>query len=186
MAHHERHDKGISLAKGPAMLVGLALLAYGVLALIFGDSNFTTDAPDGTVFGDEFLGIAVNGWTSLLFIAAGALLVFGAPLHWGAKTMALIVGLALGAASVISLWDGDDVFGIFAANGATSLAWGAAAAVLLLVALLPRTRGRRRTDERDHDRVIERDPEHRGGRFDRDAERTGPAGEGAVSHRERL
>jgi len=36
---------------------------------------------DGNVNGKQFLGIEVNGWSSLLFIAAGALLVFGAPLH---------------------------------------------------------------------------------------------------------
>jgi len=51
--------------------------------------------------------------------------------------MSLIVGLALGAASVIALVDKRDVFGIFAANGATKLIWGVASAVLLVLALLP-------------------------------------------------
>ena len=50
-------------------------------------------------------------------IAGGLALLLAAPLHWGAKTMALIVGLVFGAASVIAIFDGHDVFGIFAATG---------------------------------------------------------------------
>src|ERR671911_185542 len=120
---------GVSLAKGPAGIIGIALLAYGITGLIFGGNGFSADPVDGTVNGSTWLGLEGNGWTNLLF---------GAPLHWGAKTLALVVGLVLGAASVISLVDGDDVFGIFAANGLTKLVWGIAAAVLLVIALLPR------------------------------------------------
>jgi hypothetical protein len=125
----------------------MALLAYGVTALIFGGHSFTTDPLSGTVQGETWLGLEVNAWSSLLFIGAGALLLFGAPLHWGAKTMSLIVGLGLGAASVIALVDGDDVFRIFAANGLTKLVWGIAAAVLLVLALLPRIGGKQRADD---------------------------------------
>ncbi|MCP9490269.1 MAG: hypothetical protein MSC31_10395 [Solirubrobacteraceae bacterium MAG38_C4-C5] len=137
---------GSSLAKGPVAIVGLLLLAFGVLALIFGDANFEAAPIDGDVDGEPFLGILGNGWTNLLFAAAGALLLLGAPLHWGAKGLSLIVGLVLGAASSIALWYGDDVFGIFAADGPTTLAWGAPAAILLALALLPRTRGRARKE----------------------------------------
>ncbi len=35
---------GTSLAKGPAGIVGLILLAYGVTALIFGDHSFAAGA----------------------------------------------------------------------------------------------------------------------------------------------
>ena len=138
---------GVSLAKGPIGLIGMAALAFGILGLIFGDNSFSSNPVDGTVTGETFLGVEGNGWTWLLFIGAGALLLFGAPLHWGAKTMALLVGLALGAASVISLVDGDDVFGIFAANGLTKLVWGAGATALLLLALLPRVGGKRVDDD---------------------------------------
>lgn len=141
-----RDDRGVSLAKGPVALVGLVLLAYGVLALIFGGNGFTADPVDGTVQGTSWLGLEANGWSNALTAGAGALLLLGAPLHWGAKSLALIVGLVLGAASVIALVDGDDVFGIFAANGPMTLAWGIAAAVLLVLALLPRV-GRDRRDE---------------------------------------
>jgi hypothetical protein len=145
-------SKGVSLAKGPAGIVGMVLLAYGVTALIFGGRSFTTQALDGTVNGKTWLGLEVNGWSDVLFIGSGALLLFGAPLHWGAKTLSLLVGLALGAAAAISFADGDDVLGIFAANGRTTLVWAIAAAVLIVLALLPRVGGGRRDVDTSADR----------------------------------
>ena len=172
MSDRSQKKKGVSLAKGPVALIGLALLAYGVTGFVFGGNGFTNSVPDGTVNGETWLGVEVNGWSNLLFIAAGALLLLGAPLHWGAKTLGLVVGLALGAASVIAIVDGDDVFGIFAANGLTKLVWGAAAAALLVFSLLPRVGGKRPADDdRDtrpseprraerveRERVVEREP----------------------------
>jgi hypothetical protein len=146
-------NKGTSLAKGPVGIVGMILLAYGVTALIFGGRIFTTHAIDGTVNGETWLGLEVNGWSDLLFIGSGALLLFGAPLHWGAKTLSLVVGIVLAAAAVISFIDGDDVLGIFAANGTTTLVWAIAAAVLIVLALLPRVGGAKRSDE---DRIADR------------------------------
>jgi hypothetical protein len=157
-------EKGTSLAKGPVGIVGMILLAYGITALIFGGRSFTTQALDGTVNGKTWLGLEVNGWSDLLFIGSGALLLFGAPLHWGAKSLSLIVGLALAAAAVISLVDGDDVLGIFAANGRTTLAWAIAAAVLIILALLPRVGGRTRDDAAvDRSRRYQRDAAVRDG-----------------------
>jgi hypothetical protein len=138
--------KGTSLAKGPVAIVGMILLIFGVTALIFGGHSFTANPVSGTVNGENWLGIEVNAWTSLLFVGAGGLLLLGAPVHWGAKTMSLIVGLGLGVAAVIALIDGEDVLGIFAANGLTKLVWAVAAAVLLILALLPRVGGDRRRD----------------------------------------
>ena len=156
----DNKNKGVSLAKGPVALLGIAMLAWGILSLIFGGNGFgVRDVPSGPVPGANFLGVEGNGWTNLLWIAGGALLLFGSPLHWGAKTMAMIVGLVLGAASVISLvthWrDAGDgawgVFGIFAADNWTTLLWGAAAAYLLISALLPRV-GKDKHRDRDRDR----------------------------------
>ena len=129
---------GVSLAKGPVALIGLALLAYGITAFILGGHSFALHPPSGTVQGKTWLGLEVNAWSSLLFIAAGALLLFGSPVHVLAKSLSLIVGLALGAASVIALYDKQDVFGIFAANGLTKLVWGVAGGLLILLSLLPR------------------------------------------------
>jgi hypothetical protein len=203
MRNDAQKSKGTSLAKGPAWFIGLALLALGVTGLIFGSTSFSSNPVDGDVTGSTWLSIAGNGWTWALFAAGGLLLMLAAPMHWGAKTMALIVGLALGAASVISLVDGTDVFGIFAANGMTKLVWGAAAAALLVIALLPRV-GKKKGDkhhdaDRDHrrERVVERPvqrdrdvtveaeraPVARTGRFDRDdqaASRDQSADTGAV------
>jgi hypothetical protein len=135
--------KGVSLAKGPVGIIGAVLLAGGILGLIFGSTEFSTNAPDGDVNGGTWLGIEGNGWTWLGLGAAGLLLLVSAPLHWGAKTMALIVGIVMAAACVIAIVDGNDVFGVAAANRAMMVVFGAAAVALLVVAMLPRV-GRRK------------------------------------------
>ena len=152
MANRHR-TKGTSLAKGPVGLIGLALLAYGVTALIFGGHSFTQHAPTGAVDGKSWLGLEVNGWTGLLFVAAGLLLLLAAPLHWGAKGMSLIVGLALGAAAVVALANGRGAVGVFAANHLTELVWGAAAAVLIVLSQLPRVGGTTRARTGDVSRL---------------------------------
>ena len=148
--------KGLSLAKGPVGIIGAVLLAGGILGLLMGSTDFTTSAPDGDVTGGTFMGIEGNGWTWLLFAGGGLLLLLSAPMHWSAKTMAMIVGLAMAAAAIISVVDGSDVLGIFAANGMTMLAFGAAAVACLIVAMLPRV-GKRKEVPADRDRRFERD-----------------------------
>jgi hypothetical protein len=149
MTTRYKQTKGTSLAKGPIGLIGLALLAYGITALIFGGHGFTQHAPTGAVHGTTWLGLEVNGWSSLLFIAAGLLLLLGAPMHWGAKTMSLIVGSGLAALCLIALANGHGALGIFAANGMTELVWGAAGALLIVLSLLPRVgRKSKRADVR--------------------------------------
>jgi hypothetical protein len=159
--------KGVSLAKGPVLIIGLAMLAFGILALIIGGAtSFTAKPPSGMVSGETFLGLEVNGWSSLLFIAGGALLVFGSPLHWGAKGMSILVGATVIAAAVLAFLNKDSALGIFAANGLTELVWLAAGLLLLLLALLPRVgggkgddrdRGRRQESRFSAGRVVERE-----------------------------
>ncbi len=148
--------KGPGLARGPALILGSILLAFPLLAMPFlGDQGFdfpgSGNLTDGTAQGDRFLGFEMNGWTLLLTAAAGGLLLFGAAQHLLAKIISLIVGLALGAAAVISLVDGDDVLGLAAANGLTKLAWGIASALLLVNTLMPRVR------HKEHDRTVHAD-----------------------------
>jgi len=144
-----RRTNGWSLAKGPVGLLGLALLAYGVTALIFGGHGFAQHAPTGAVYGKTWLGLEVNGWSGLLFTAAGLLLLLGAPMHWGAKTMSLIVGASLVVLCVIALANGHGALGLFAANGLTELVWAAAGGLLIVLSMLPRVGGRtRHIDER--------------------------------------
>jgi hypothetical protein len=152
--------RGVSLAKGPVALIGLASLALGVLGLIFASTDFTTAAPDGTVNGSTFIGIEGNGWTWVGFAAGGLLLLLGAPIHWGAKSMAFMVGIAYGVGALIALSDGSDILGIFATNNWTKLVLGAAGVALVVLSTLPRV-GRR-------DRVVEDDRMgERRGRFGR-------------------
>ena len=118
--------------------IGVLLLAYGLIALLLGGSGLGAEPVDGTASGERWLGIEGNGWTNILFMAVGVLLVVGSPRQTIAKATALAGGLVLGAASVIAMVDGDDVFGIFAANGGTMAAWGFAALALVAIAIAPR------------------------------------------------
>lgn len=161
-----RHQKtrGTSLAKGPIGLIGLALLAYGIAALILGGHGFAQHAPTGAVHGNTWLGLEVNGWSSLLFVAAGLLLLLGAPMHWGAKTMSLMVGSSLVGLCLIALANGHGALGIFAANGLTELVWGAAGALLIVLSLLPRVGGKSQQAEFRPARTVTRrqvDPQPR-------------------------
>src|SRR3954469_20420046 len=149
MATTERYDdtvpprRGVSLAKGPVAIIGIASLALGILGFIFADRSFNFDFPDGTVTGDTFLGIMGNGWTWCLFAAAGLLLLLGSPIHWGAKSMAFIVGVTMIVGALISLSDGDDILGIFATNNWTTLVMGAGGVAAIVVSMMPRVGARR-------------------------------------------
>src|ERR1700744_2915960 len=138
-----RTEKGISLARGPALILGTILLAVG-LYLLYKAPTFPpfSNFPNGSVTkdGDFLFGIfGANGWTAMLTAVAGSLLLFGAAQHLLAKTMSLIVGVALGAAAVIALISGN-VLGMAAANGWTKLGWAICAAILLFNTLVPRRR----------------------------------------------
>jgi hypothetical protein len=138
-----RTEKGISLARGPALILGTILTAVG-LYLLYKARTFPpfSNFPNGTATkdGDYIFGLfAANGWTAMLTAVAGGLLLFGAAQHLLAKTMSLIVGIALGAAAVIGLISGD-VLGMAATNGWTELGWGACAVILLFNTLVPRRR----------------------------------------------
>ena len=142
-----RTEKGMSLARGPALILGTILSAVG-LYLLYKARTFPpfSNFPNGDVVkdGDFVFGLfGANGWTGMLTAVAGSLLLFGAAQHLLAKTMSLIVGIALGAAAVIALVSGN-VLGMAAANGWTKLGWAACAVILLFNTLVPR---RRRTVE---------------------------------------
>lgn len=56
-----RQNQGNVVAKGPVGLIGLALLAYGVTALIFGRHSFAQHAPNGAVHVKSWIGLDVIG-----------------------------------------------------------------------------------------------------------------------------
>ena len=145
MSHDETTQKGAGLARGPALVLGAILAAFGLILFIkSGDSQPTGGFPDGAASGSNFLGFEANGWTAWLTTASGALLLFGAAQHLLAKTMSFIVGLALGAAAIFAAVDGD-VLGLAAANFWTELGWGIAAVLLLFNLFAPRV------EHTDHD-----------------------------------
>lgn len=143
----EATERRVSLSRGPALIIGTILLAAG-LYFMYRQHTYPRwgNFPNGGAPVDRHaLGIfGINGFTGLFTAICGGLLLFGAAQHHLAKLMSLIVGAALGAAAIISLISGN-VLGLAAANGWTELAWGIAAAILLINALLP---AHRRTYER--------------------------------------
>lgn len=134
--------RGVSLAKGPIALVGLLGIIYGVSALVVRAHGFALHFPNGHVHGTFWLHLKVNGWTALLFIAAGLALLFSAVAHITAKTMAMLVGVVMIVLAVIGFVQKHGALGIFAANHWTELIWGVAGVVLLILALMPRVGGR--------------------------------------------
>lgn len=155
MADTTRTEKGPGLARGPALILGAILAAFGLLLFLKAGDTPTSGFADADVDGPTFLGFETNGWTAWLTTAAGALLLFGAAQHLLAKGISLIVGLVLGAAALIALIDGD-VLGLAAANVWTELGWGIAAVLLLLNVFAPRVD--RKSDDDDHDRERTRRP----------------------------
>ena len=138
-----RTEKGLSLARGPALVLGTILIAVG-LYLLYKARTFPpfSNFPNGDAAkdGDFLFGLfGANGWTGMLTAVGGGLLLFGAAQHLLAKTMSLIVGIALGAAAVIALVSGN-VLGMAAANGWTKLGWAVCAVILLFNTLVPRRR----------------------------------------------
>ena len=143
-------EPGASLAKGPAIITGAILVAFGLTGLLQ-NADFpsaSSSFPDGLVNGERWLGVEVNGWTNFFAITAGALLLFGAAQHHLAKTMSLLVGLALAACAVIAIIDGHDVLGLAAANFWTKLGFAVAGGAMLVNALMPRTTRRRYLGDR--------------------------------------
>lgn len=167
MADTTRTEKGPGLARGPALILGAILAAFGLLLFLKAGDTPTSGFPDADVDGLTFLGFETNGWTAWLTTAAGALLLFGAAQHLLAKGISLIVGLVLGAAALIALIDGD-VLGLAAANIWTELGWGIAAVLLLLNVFAPRVD--RKSDDDDHDRDRTRRPLTRERRDERETE----------------
>lgn len=161
---HHSAAAGPSLARGPAWIVGTVLAVFGLI-LFFRASGTplgTEGFPDGTTQGDRFIGFEANAWTAWFTAAAGVAALLGAAQHIAAKVTSLVVGLVVGAASVIALVDGDDVLGLAAANGLTALGWGIAAAVLIVTALLPRLVHEEHVDEDERRAVMAQRPEGSG------------------------
>lgn len=174
MSHHEtaHHDrtKGPGLARGPALILGVILAAFGLILFVnAGDtaSMSTAGFTDGDPIGPKFLGFEANAWTAWITTAAGAVLLFGAAQHLLAKATSLIVALVLGACAVLAAIEGD-VLGLAASNVPTWIGWAIAAVLLFFNLFAPRIE---HEDHYDDDRTRPRR------RFGRRRE-AGPVGAG--------
>jgi hypothetical protein len=178
--------KGVSLAKGPALVLGVILEAAGLYFLykqhtFLPWSNFPNGHAPST--GHAFFGIfGVNGWTGMFTAVSGGVLLFGAAQHHLAKLMSLVVGAALGAAFVITLIQGN-VLGMAAANFWTKIGWAVCAAILLVNVWMPRRTRTVTTTTESRERTVVEPTGAR--RTDDDDVAEDDAEQTAVSRRER-
>ena len=144
MSRIRRSEAGISLSRGPALILGSVLLVAGLFFLyrvhVFPRFAQFPSAHAHT-YGKAFFGICgLTGWSGELTAAAGGLLLFGAAQHLLAKTASLIVAIVLGGVGIWALVNHNSALGLFATNIWTIVLWLAAAALLLINAGIPRRR----------------------------------------------
>ncbi len=187
-------EKGTSLARGPALALGVFLVIAG-LYFIYQEHGFPrlSQFPNATqhIDGKAFFGIfGLNGWSGELTVAGGGLLMLGAAQHVMAKAASFIVAVVFAGVGIWALVNHHSALGLFAANIWTILLWFAAAAYLLINTLLPRTPGAEHTETREpREAVTTRPVATKRRRSDdadtvipaRDAVRIRPRGEAAIS-----
>jgi hypothetical protein len=131
-----------AVARAPVWIIGVLLVAFGMVGLLTGGGDFSADPFNGDVAGEVLLGIEANGWTNALFVVNGGLLILASVTLLSARFVAVAVGLDFAAAAAVALIDGSNVLGVFATNGATQTVWAVLALVLLVLAVVgPRESG---------------------------------------------
>jgi hypothetical protein len=112
---HRKDKAGRTLAQTTCLVVGLTLVAVGVLGFFFGGSSFNVgNNPPG----EEFIIFEVNGWHNIVHIATGALLLFAAPKGPLAATVLTVFGLTYAVVTVWGFVDGNDVLNLVPVNTA--------------------------------------------------------------------
>ena len=119
-----------------AGVAGLFLVALGVLALIFAGVGFGTVGPVASQ--PEFLIWSVSGWTTVFWIAIGAVGLLAMPRLDSARSYSLFAGIVFVAAAVWGFIDGNDVAGLLVADTTNNITHAVLGAVGLIVGLLPR------------------------------------------------
>jgi hypothetical protein len=95
-----------TLAQSFCLVVGVVLVAVGVLGFFFGGSAFTVGSG---VTGQNFIIFEVNGWHNVIHLATGAFLIFMAAAPATAITGALVFGVVYLVVAVWGFIDGNDV-----------------------------------------------------------------------------
>jgi hypothetical protein len=126
----------------PVWIIGVLLVAFGMVGLLTGGGSFSAEPFNSDVSGEVLLGIEANGWTNALFVVNGGLLILASVTIFSARFVAAAVGLDFAAAATVASIDGSNVLGVFATNGATRIAWTVLALILLVLAVVePRESG---------------------------------------------
>jgi hypothetical protein len=117
-----------------SLLVGGILLAFGVIALAVGHTDFGTG---DSVGGDQFILWMANGWDTIVWIAFGALGVIAATRAETAWTYALLSGAFFAVVAAWGFISGSDVFGLMAVDTTDNISHAVVAALGLGAAMAP-------------------------------------------------
>jgi hypothetical protein len=128
-----REGAARTIAQLFCLLLGVGLLAGGVLGLVFGGTGFDAGSD---VQGDDFIIFEVNGWHNVVHIATGAFLVVMSTRAAAAATAALIFGVVYAGIAVWGFVEGDEVINLVATDTADNWLHVGLATTGLLVGLL--------------------------------------------------
>ena len=102
-----------TLAQIFCLVVGLVLVAVGILGFVFGSSMFVAGAD---VQGDEFIVFEVNGWHNIVHLATGVFLLAMSPKARTAVIGALAFGVVYIIVAIYGFVDGNDVIALMPIN----------------------------------------------------------------------
>ncbi len=142
-----------------ATAIGVFLIPLGLLALIFGSTNFGTVSGGA---GQEFIIWQVSGWETILYMATGAIGLLAAARLDTARTFALVAGIGYAAMAVWGFIDGNDVIGLFAVDTTDNITYAAIGGLGLLLGAMPEAAQERSSlsaDERERRRRQMRHPQ---------------------------
>ena len=117
-----------------ALLLGAILLAFGVVALVVGHTDFGTGDRLG---GDQFILWMANGWDTIVWIVAGALGIAAAARAESAWTYAIVAAAFFAVVAVWGFIDGNDVFGLMAVDTTDNISHAVIAGLGLAAAMAP-------------------------------------------------
>ena len=118
-----------------AGVAGLFLVALGVLALMFTSVDFGTVGEAAAE--PEFLIWSVGGWTTVFWMAIGALGLLAVPRLAAARTYALFAGIVFAAVAVWGLVDGNDVAEVLVADSTNNITHAVLGVLGLVIGVLP-------------------------------------------------
>ena len=117
-----------------AVVAGVVLIPFGVLALVLGSANF---GPVGITGGEQFLLWRVSGWETILYMASGALGLLAASRVDGARMYALVAGLVYAAIAVWGFIDGNSVINLLAVDTTDNISYAVIGGLGLVAGSLP-------------------------------------------------